>query len=84
MFTFAVTDRRFAQRNASLIPGNGGTTETVAGETGSTTAWLRSALQYRLLNRLAFSNRDASLKAHTLTARKTLCSWADSAEAKFF
>jgi len=56
----------------------------VAGETGSTTAWLRSALQYRLLNRLAFSNRDASLKAHTLTARKTLCSWADSAEAKFF
>jgi len=84
MFTFAVTDRRFAQRNASLLSGSGGATEGRCRRTDSTTAWLRSALQYRLLNRLAFSNRDASLKARTLTVQKTLCSWADSAEAKFF
>jgi len=37
----------------------------VAGETGSTTAWLRIALQYRLLNHLAFSNRHASLRTPT-------------------
>jgi len=69
---------------ASLYLEAAGPRKAVAGETGSTTAWLRSALQYRLLNRLAFSNRDASLKARTLTVRKTLCSWANSAEAKFF
>jgi len=65
--------------------GSSGTAEgRVAGNIDGTKAWLRIALQYRLLNHLTFSNRDASLRTLSRTTRKPLCSWANCAGAKFF